>query len=598
MRPALGTLGVLALVVAALVLYWSGWRYPPVFDDHVLSEAWLKMQLARAPSPFATRWVSDLSFEWAYRAGVPQRVVNVLLHAGTAAVLFGFLARLFGALVDDRRAKWLAFAGAAFFVLHPVAVYAIAYLVQRSIILATFFSLLCLWCVLEWLLRGARLVSPWMFAAVAAYYLAVYSKEHAVMLPAVAVALAVLVRGASLDAGRTLLLALLGAVGLILVLNAKSIIGSAYEPLAQAALSSLAGGRSEAMAPNLYLLSVLNQATLYFRYLATWLLPWPGLMSVDIRTAFPEALTEWPYVAGFAAWAAYPVAACWLLLRRGAAGLAGFGLLCPWLLALTEVATVRLQEPFVLYRSYLWMSGLPAVLPLVVGGLATRWRTVALAAACVLLIVPARDRLATFSSELALWDDAIAKSANVRAPFVERPYISRGQFHMKAGQHELALADMDRGIALNPRSPGAYLARGTLHVQRGALGQAFDDASRALAIYPGYALAYNLRCVVQIRQRRMEAALADCVRAVEIDSGGADAWFNRGFALRALGRGAEAAASYERGLAIAPADVWGNAEYGRLLFDSGRRDEVVRKYLTRACEGGMAGACQTLSTLP
>src|SRR5687767_12430145 len=263
-RPALGTLGVLALIGAALGLYWSGWRYPPVFDDHVLSAAWLKMHLERAPSLFAMRWVSDLSFEWAHLARVPQRVVNVLLHAGTAAVLFGFLARLFGALIEERRAKWLAFAGAAFFVLHPVAVYAVAYLIQRSIILATLFSLLCLWCVLEWLLRGARLFSLWGVAAVVAYYLAVYAKEHAVMLPAVAVALAILVRGASLDAGRAVLLALFGAVGLVLILSARSIIGSSYEPLAQAALSSFVGAHGALTAADLYPLSVLNQATLYF----------------------------------------------------------------------------------------------------------------------------------------------------------------------------------------------------------------------------------------------------------------------------------------------------------------------------------------------
>ena len=63
-------------------------------------------------------------------------------------------------------------------------------------------------------------------------------------------------------------------------------------------------------------------------------------------------------------------------LRR--LGLAGFALLSPWLLALTEFATVRAQEPLVLYRSYLWMSVLPAALPAVTARLATTPRPTAI----------------------------------------------------------------------------------------------------------------------------------------------------------------------------------------------------------------------------
>ena len=60
-----------------------------------------------------------------------QRLTSVLLHAATAALLFGFLARLFAALLDDARLRWLAFFGALWFLLHPVAVYGVAYLVER-----------------------------------------------------------------------------------------------------------------------------------------------------------------------------------------------------------------------------------------------------------------------------------------------------------------------------------------------------------------------------------------------------------------------------------------------------------------------------------
>jgi tetratricopeptide (TPR) repeat protein len=601
LRPAFA-LGALLLLAAALLLYWSALRHPLVFDDIHLSESALKAHFAQVRAWFGLRWISDASFGWVYalfgKDMIWQRLANLLLHAATGAVLFGFLARLFGALLGDPRSRWLAFFGAALFILHPVAVYGVAYLMQRSILLATLFALLALWGVLEWLLRGSPRWSGWYVAAAGAYYLAVYAKEHAVMLPAVAVALALLVRGASLELARrgAIPLLLFAAIGVTVILSSKGVLGSAYEPFASDVVTNLgeAGGMLEAGPVLVYPLSVLNQATLYFRYLFTWLLPWPGWMSIDVRTAFPQTLFEWPYLAGFAAWLAYPVVALWLLLKRGAAGLLGFGLLYPWLLALTEVATVRVQEPFVLYRSYLWMSGLPAIVPLLAGRLAPRWRIAVLAAACLLLVLPARDRLESFSSALSLWDDAIGKNTDVNAPYVERGYINRAIVHFKAGRRESARADLERAVALNPRSADAHLARATLRMSSGALNEALDDVDRAIALRPRYASAYNLRCGMVMRLGRPEKAIADCEKAVALDPGNHEAWNNAGFVYRALERDGDAAASYERALKLKPTDPSANYNYGVLLFDSGRRDEAVRRRIVIGCEGGIQAACDLL----
>src|SRR6185369_1162385 len=111
---------------------------------------------------------------------------------------------------------------------------------------------------------------------------------------------------------------------------------------------------------------------LFFRYVATWLAPWPGFMSIDVRPSFPDRLLDARYLTAAAAWAAWGAAGTWLLLKRGRAGLAGFALLFPWLLSLTEYSTVRTQESFVLYRSYLWMSVPIALLPVLAGRLPAR----------------------------------------------------------------------------------------------------------------------------------------------------------------------------------------------------------------------------------
>jgi hypothetical protein len=75
------------------------------------------------------------------------RLGNLLLHAATVLALFFFLTKLFAAVYGERSEANLsprlaAFFAALLFALHPVATYAAGYLVQRSIVMATLFSLL------------------------------------------------------------------------------------------------------------------------------------------------------------------------------------------------------------------------------------------------------------------------------------------------------------------------------------------------------------------------------------------------------------------------------------------------------------------------
>lgn len=601
-RPPTGlpfAAGALMLLAAALALYWGTLRYPLVFDDYHLAEHTLKTHHAGAMARQGTRWLSDASFWWIYSVFgkdlLWQRLANVVLHAATATLLFGFLARLFETVLAGQMrgqpSRWVAFFAAALFLLHPVAVYGVAYLVERSIILAALFSVTALWCVLEGLLRGS---GRWAWAAAAAYLLAVSSKEHAVMVPAVAVALGILVRGPSLELARrmALPLLLLSMIALVTVLRMRGLIGTAYEPFASDVLRAPGASHSLADIAVSYPLSILNQATLFFRYLATWLLPWPGWMSVDIRTSFPHEIVG-PHAAGFAAWLVYGGAAAWLLSRRGFAGLLGFGLLYPWLLALAEMSAVRAQEPFVLYRSYLWMSGLPAIVPAAVLWIAPRWRTAMLGTACALLVIPAYDRLQTFSSPLKLWDDALRKN-DPAAPLAERAYVARGLVHLDAKRLDAAGNDIAQALAMNRNWPDAWLARGSLHLRSGRLMEARADLDRAIALDPAYASAYDKRCVTVTGLEGPARALADCEKAVQLDPRNHEAWINVGAVYHSLQRPADALRSFERALEIVPSDGSAHYNYGVLLLDMGRRDLVVRRHIEIGCDSGIPSACEIL----
>ena len=92
-------------------------------------------------------------------------------------MLFLFLQRLFAAVLPAERALDPglvgAFFGALLFLVHPAAVYGVAYLIQRSIVMATLFGLVSLYCFLEGLMRGLAPLVP--AAAAVAYFVAVFS---------------------------------------------------------------------------------------------------------------------------------------------------------------------------------------------------------------------------------------------------------------------------------------------------------------------------------------------------------------------------------------------------------------------------------------
>lgn len=478
------------LPAAAFALYAGTLHYPLVFDD--LSYVPVAADLHR--------WLADETFRLLGADLRWERLANIALHAAVAMVLFGFLARLFEAVIGE--ARWAAFFGALAFAVHPVAVYGVAYLIQRSIILATLFGVAALWCVLEGLQRRSLL---WHLAGAALYFLAVISKEHAVMVPALALVLVFLVGKFSRQLALAGLLMSLAAA--LVIYYARGKIGAAYEPFGQDV-----GGLA-------YPLSVINQGALFFRYLGTWLAPCPCWMSIDLRVGLPRGLLSWQAL-GFLAWLAYP-AICVLLLRRGGAlALAGFGLLYPWLLSLTEFSTIRAQEPFVLYRSYLWMSGLPAALPALVGRLTPAVRNAVLISVCLVLALVARERIETFSTPLRLWDDAVRKNTDPTTPYVERAYINRGELHRGAGEMRAALADFDRAIALNPRIAEGYVGRATVRLDLRRPDEALPDLDRAVELDPKLASAHAKRCFARSYLGYPTAeVLAECALARQLDPG-------------------------------------------------------------------------------
>ncbi len=501
-------LHVLVLLLIILALYAGSLHAPFAFDDRDFFEsADTIAKYGHSHFSFDLRWLPYSSLVWTVNWFGPDvfwlRLGNVLLHAANAIALFFLLRRLFQVTLADKDGPdgippsplWFAFFGALIFALHPVAVYGVAYIVERTILMATLFVLLMLLAYLEGLLRGSWY---WMLAAVLFYFAALFSKEHSIAAPGVALAMTFLIRKPSPALLKQLvpyaiLLALIAAV-VVYVASARGILGQAYEPNAMAMLDQSAKMHGLTELPNVYLLSILTQSGLFFKYLWLWLVPDPAWMSVDMREPFALSLFGW-YTLGLVAFLAYFCTAVWLLLKQGKMGLLGFALLFPWIMFLTEFSTVRIQEPFVLYRSYLWMPGLFAALPVVFGWLAPKRAFILLSIVGLLLIPLSVNRLITFSSTLLLWDDAEKLVRDKPGAYgIERIYYNRGTELGQLKRYKEAIDDFSRAIAIHP-SDIMYGNRATAYFFIGDYQQSLRDFDRAIKINPDNANAYYGRAM-------------------------------------------------------------------------------------------------------
>jgi protein O-mannosyl-transferase len=488
---------ILALCLPVSLLYGQFVDNPPVFDDFNFFNGLEHGQFEDKGYVYSLRWVAYATFEWTHgffgKKVVWFRLGNLALHLATAVVLFLFLRKLFEQVLPSRygnnetlSAHWLAFFGALIFALHPVSVYAVAYLIQRSMLMATLFALLTWWLFLNGLIREN---CRYLLASVVTYFLAVFSKEHAIMIPAVTIVLLLLVDNQSILRRIKLVwsaFVLYGLVGVFLVIQVHSNyrLGGIYEPKAAKLMSLLGADFDVHLA---YPLSMLTQSFLFFKYLWVWVVPSPAWMSIDMPQAFALRLWSWPQIAGLIGFVVYLIIAVRLLLKRGVKGLLGFALLCPGLLFATELVTVRIQEPFVLYRSYLWMAGAFAALPFLCQKLSAKQAIMTLTLVALLMMPLSWLRLTTFSHPLLLWDDAAQLVENTEEKYlnVDRIFYNRGTELMNVKHYAEALTDLTKAIELKGYHAGvAYFNRRFVYIQSRQYLLALNDSNKAIELTP------------------------------------------------------------------------------------------------------------------
>jgi len=499
-------------------LYGQFLHNPLVFDDVPLLQANDKgysnitAYISPALSDLRALPYATLAWSKAFDLKVPAyRIVNLLLHWAVVTALGFFILHLYRRVLpkdemagENTRMTTAVLIVVGLFALHPLAVYAVAYLVERTIVMATLFSVLTLWAYLH---GSDKQSSRWLWGSVALYFLATHSKEHVIMLPALLVAMTVLLHEdwrARLVNCWPIMMAF-AAIALFTIAQRKGVIGHLYEVYSDEMLQGVSR-------ENAYGLSVLTQCWLFFKYGLLWLLPNPAWMSIDMREPLAPGLFS---VYGFAllAYIGYGFISIKLLIKKGKIGLIGFAMLFPWLMFMTEFSTPRVQELFVLYRSYIWALGGVIVFPMLLMQLNARLTMLISVLIAATLFMVSMERLSSFSHPILLWDDA-EKLVKERQslPGVSRIYYNRGTAWLNEDRVDLAIKDMRRAEALSPKFSPIYFNLGIAYFRFSQFELATQAYSRAISLdeeqkrQPNFRYYYGRGMVYEAQYKYREAS--------------------------------------------------------------------------------------------
>ncbi|MEQ1894386.1 MAG: tetratricopeptide repeat protein, partial [Planctomycetota bacterium] len=478
-------------------------------------------------------------------------LVNLTLHFLSAWLLWELLTRLLRAprAPDSLRASapFIAAATSALWLVHPLLVDAVTYVIQRTELLMSFFLL----ATLLGSLRGATGRARWNFLAVLACFLGVGSKEAMAGAPL----LVVLMERAFVFG--TFRAAFARRRGFYLALFASWI------PLA---LIVASGPRDETAGFDVgvaWWRYLLTQGAMILHYLR--LAFWPEGLVIDHGKRLVESVSEW--LPGVLVVGALFLVTCWATARRPLLGFAGacfFLILAPSssiVPILTEVGAER--------RMYLPLAALLALVMLglwrLVGLFAERERArrLALAAVVALLVLPATAatiaRNAVFRSELSIWEDAVHK-------LPENPGARNnlGRVYTKLGRLEDALAQFQTAVQLPDCGVDAYTNLALALADLGRLEEAEAYLRSVVADNPDFAKGHEYLASILMRREKWSDARAAYETCLRLGRRSASILNDHARTLFKLGRLEDSIAQLEAALRLDPTHALAQANLEKM----------------------------------
>src|SRR5262249_46573095 len=140
---------------------------------------------------------------------------------------------------------------------------------------------------------------------------------------------------------------------------------------------------------------------------------------------------------------------------------------------------------------------------------------------------PAEDRIKAHARRASLFmarskfDLAVAdaEAAIQLNPKSVPALMTRSQVNQRTGKFDLALADLNQVIEIEPKNPVAYFARGNVKGDQKNWADALTDLSQAITLRQDYAMAYVGRARAYLETGQLDQALNDLNTAISINPG-------------------------------------------------------------------------------
>ncbi|WP_242392785.1 tetratricopeptide repeat protein [Anaeromyxobacter oryzisoli] len=531
-RPSFGRTWthLAAIGFAGLLAYSNTFRVPFQFDDF---DNLVRNPAARDLSAFFSnpvppgRFVGFLSF--ALNGSIHGHsvagfhVVNLAIHLATAIVVY-FLTVFACRSARPESSALRAGARAAglvaglLFVVHPIQTQAVTYIVQRFASLAALLYAGAALAYARSVVDDRPRRSAVLYGvALACATLALFTKENAVTLPAVLIALDfAFLDGTPRERAKRLL-----PFGLVVALA----IGMFLRP-AESISSYAAAYRETRIDPAVpqWLSYLLTQPSAVLEYLRLLVLPVGQNIDHDLSLQTspfaPQVLLP---ALGLVLALGLPAALAWRARRISAiARIALFGIAWFAITLSVESSVIPIADVMFEHRVYLPSVGLciatGAGVAWGVSRLAPRYRP-ALAAglAAWLLALGAATwlRNGVWASPRALWTDALAKS-----PGKSRPYVHVAQDLLDRGEYRAAADLLERATHLASVAPHVYLNLGVAYAKLG------DPARAERALREGLARGggavgggHNALAMLLLESGRIEEACEHFVAEIAVDPG-------------------------------------------------------------------------------
>lgn len=460
----------------------------------------------------------SLAFNYALSGDSPfgYHLVNVLLHVFNVLLVFGFCYRL------SRQKIHLAFPIALFFGIHPMHVESVAWVSERKDVLYVLFYIAALSTYLKYLAYNNSTESNnsngfdkrYLLYTFGLFLLALFSKPAAVTLPLALLLLDYYTQQRNMQQS-SIWVEKIPFLFLSLIFGWLTIQAQAPTAIAEFTNYSI---------PQKIMLAsygiVMYIVKLFAPFNLAALHPYPKLTAGSLPPQYFLMPALAVLIIALAYWTTRFTRLIW------------FGFLFYLLNIILVLQFVTVGKAIIAER-YTYLSYIGLFIPLSFGiaywadkkswSKNLLWGGVGLAG--LLCIVLTYQQIGYWENGGKLWTQVIGQY-----PDCDMAYDNRGVYYRGQKKNDLAFADYNKAIELNPKYALTYNNRGNIYFEQMKDNLALADYNQSLSLDSTHVESLVNRGVIHVRNNRPTEGFADFAKAERLDKDFANLYLNRGIA--------------------------------------------------------------------